>query len=90
MTLLIVQGKKGVTHRGNTHLPQVKCTGGQRYEITDLGPFSTSQLEDLRKILVLGSHYIMMTRNLCNMYKSVYKHLLPSLSPKYDLNMARF
>ena len=58
--------KMGVSHRSNAHWPQGKCGGGQRHEIIDLDPLSTSQLGDLRQILMFDSHYMMMTINVCN------------------------
>ena len=56
--------KNGIMHRGNAHCPQEKCGGGKRNEITDPIPFPASQLEALRQILMFGSHYMMMTRNV--------------------------
>ena len=58
--------KKNIKHIGTAPLRQGKCGGGQRCKISNRCPFLTRKLEDLRKILILGSHYMMMMRNVCN------------------------
>ena len=56
---------------GNTHCPKGKAGGGQICKIINPCLFLTSYLEDLRQILMFGSHYMVMMRNVCNSLRKI-------------------